>query len=252
MSRSVTITDIGKRRRINQDYVFASDEPVGILPNLYVVADGMGGHKAGDYASRFTVKNLVRILEIGKEASRGLTPEQLIETTLREVNSELRRIAASDENYYGMGTTIVVASVEGSTLRVWNVGDSRLYILSDRLHQITKDHSLVEEMVEAGSLTESGARRHPDRNVITRAIGAEDYLLIDCFTCTITDRDMILMCTDGLTNMLEDSGIEEILREDIPLEEKAARLVDEANRSGGRDNVTVLLADSLVDTEERI
>ena len=138
MSRSVTITDIGKRRRINQDYVFASDEPVGILPNLYVVADGMGGHKAGDYASRFTVKNLVRILEIGKEASRGLTPEQLIETTLREVNSELRRIAASDENYYGMGTTIVVASIEGSTLRVWNVGDSRLYILSDRLHQITK------------------------------------------------------------------------------------------------------------------
>ena len=250
MSRSYSITDIGRRRRINQDYVFASDEPVGNLKSLYVVADGMGGHKAGDYASRFTVKNLVGILDLGKEASRGLTPEQIVETTLREVNLQLRRVAASDENYYGMGTTAVIAMVDRDLLKVWNVGDSRLYLLSGSLRQITRDHSLVEEMVEAGSLTESGARRHPDRNVITRAVGAEDYLEIDSFNCLLRQGDLILMCTDGLTNMIEDRRIEEILKGGDSLKEKAERLVMEANANGGKDNITVLLIDPFDNKEE--
>ena len=250
MSRSYSITDIGRRRRINQDYVFASDEPVGNLKSLYVVADGMGGHKAGDYASRFTVKNLVGILDLGKEASRGLTPEQIVETTLREVNLQLRRVAASDENYYGMGTTAVIAMVDRDLLKVWNVGDSRLYLLSGSLKQITRDHSLVEEMVEAGSLTESGARRHPDRNVITRAVGAEDYLEIDSFNCLLRQGDLILMCTDGLTNMIEDRRIEEILKGDDSLKEKAERLVMEANANGGKDNITVLLIDPFDNKED--
>ena len=237
MPRSYSVTDIGRKRKMNQDYVFATDSPIGGLDNLYIVADGMGGHNAGEYASAFSVEELKDlIVELGQAEI-----EIILHRALQEVNRRLRTVAASDSRYYGMGTTIVIATVRGGILYVANVGDSRLYLKKNRLRQITVDHSLVEEMVLAGTLDQKNARTHPDKNVITRAIGAEDTLEIDFFREKVSDGNIVLMCSDGLTNMVEDSEIEEILGSSKSLEEAGGVLLSKANENGGADNISVLL-----------
>ncbi len=241
MVKGYSVTDIGQRRELNEDFSYLSNTAVGTLPNLYIVADGMGGHQAGDYASRYAVTRV-------KELSEAATPrplKEILDRALHVVNQELRTIASSDVHYAGMGTTMVAAVVKDDRLLVGNVGDSRLYLFHENhLHQITVDHSLVEEMVLAGGIDEARARTHPDKNIITRAIGAEDVLQIDFFSVALTEGDTILMCTDGLTNMLEDEEIAGILKTaDRSLAQKAEALVNAANQNGGRDNITVLLID---------
>ena len=222
---------------MNQDYVFATDSPIGGLDNLYIVADGMGGHNAGEYASAFSVEELKDlVVELGQAEI-----EIILHRALQEVNRRLRTVAASDSRYYGMGTTIVIATVRGGILYVANVGDSRLYLKKNRLRQITVDHSLVEEMVLAGTLDQKKARTHPDKNVITRAIGAEDTLEIDFFREKVSEGNIVLMCSDGLTNMVEDSEIEEILGSSRSLEDAGGKLLAKANDNGGSDNISVLL-----------
>lgn len=222
---------------MNQDYVFATDSPIGGLDNLYIVADGMGGHNAGEYASAFSVEELKDLVaELGQAEI-----EIILHRALQEVNRRLRTVAASDSRYYGMGTTIVIATVRGGILYVANVGDSRLYLKKNRLRQITVDHSLVEEMVLAGTLDQKKARTHPDKNVITRAIGAEDTLEIDFFREKVSEGNIVLMCSDGLTNMVEDSEIEEILGSSRSLEDAGGKLLEKANDNGGSDNISVLL-----------
>lgn len=222
---------------MNQDYVFATDSPIGGLDNLYIVADGMGGHNAGEYASAFSVEELKDlVVELGQAEI-----EIILHRALQEVNRRLRTVAASDSRYYGMGTTIVIATVRGGILYVANVGDSRLYLKKNRLRQITVDHSLVEEMVLAGTLDQKKARTHPDKNVITRAIGAEDTLEIDFFREKVSEGNIVLMCSDGLTNMVEDSEIEEILGSSKSLEDAGGKLLEKANDNGGSDNISVLL-----------
>lgn len=237
MPRSYSVTDIGRKRKMNQDYVFATDSPIGGLDNLYIVADGMGGHNAGEYASAFSVEELKDlVVELGQAEI-----EIILHRALQEVNRRLRTVAASDSRYYGMGTTIVIATVRGGILYVANVGDSRLYLKKNRLRQITVDHSLVEEMVLAGTLDQKKARTHPDKNVITRAIGAEDTLEIDFFREKVSEGNIVLMCSDGLTNMVEDSEIEEILGSSSSLEDAGGQLLEKANENGGSDNISVLL-----------
>ena len=237
MPRSYSVTDIGRKRKMNQDYVFATDSPIGGLDNLYIVADGMGGHNAGEYASAFSVEELKDlVVELGQAEI-----EIILHRALQEVNRRLRTVAASDSRYYGMGTTIVIATVRGGILYVANVGDSRLYLKKNRLRQITVDHSLVEEMVLAGTLDQKKARTHPDKNVITRAIGAEDTLEIDFFREKVTEGNIVLMCSDGLTNMVEDSEIEKILGSSSSLEDAGGQLLAKANDNGGSDNISVLL-----------
>lgn len=237
MPRSYSVTDIGRKRKMNQDYVFATDSPIGGLDNLYIVADGMGGHNAGEYASAFSVEELKDLVaELGQAEI-----EIILHRALQEVNRRLRTVAASDSRYYGMGTTIVIATVRGGILYVANVGDSRLYLKKNRLRQITVDHSLVEEMVLAGTLDQKKARTHPDKNVITRAIGAEDTLEIDFFREKVSEGNIVLMCSDGLTNMVEDSEIEEILGSSRSLEDAGGKLLEKANDNGGSDNISVLL-----------
>ena len=222
---------------MNQDYVFATDSPIGGLDNLYIVADGMGGHNAGEYASAFSVEELKDlVVELGQAEI-----EIILHRALQEVNRRLRTVAASDSRYYGMGTTIVIATVRGGILYVANVGDSRLYLKKNLLRQITVDHSLVEEMVLAGTLDQKKARTHPDKNVITRAIGAEDTLEIDFFREKVSEGNIVLMCSDGLTNMVEDSEIEEILGSSRSLEDAGGKLLEKANENGGSDNISVLL-----------
>lgn len=239
MIKSFSVTDIGKKRKLNQDFVYASQEPVGNLPNVFIVADGMGGHNAGDYASKCTVETMVREIRGCFEKN----PVRILGKAIRVANDQIRRRAREDEALYGMGTTVVAATCLGHYLQVANVGDSRLYIINDEIRQITRDHSLVEEMVRMGGIDRETARNHPDKNIITRAIGALDTVEIDFFHEELKPGDLVLMCSDGLTNMLEDEEIEKILKERISIEKRAEKLVEAANNNGGKDNIAVILID---------
>lgn len=235
--KTYSITDTGALREMNQDYFFASDDPVGNLPNLYIVADGMGGHKAGDYASRYTTQRMVASVS----RSPGEEPVTILQEAIATANKLLIEEAAEDETKRGMGTTLVAATILDGKLYVANIGDSRLYVINRDIRQITRDHSLVAEMVRIGEVNEADARIHPDKNIITRAIGAGEDVQADFFEIDLQENDRILLCTDGLTNMVEDDKIRDIILSDAPLEERAKLLVSTANRNGGRDNITVMI-----------
>ena len=239
MIKAVSKTDIGKLRQLNQDFVFTSIYPLGALDNLFLVADGMGGHKAGDYASKCAVETIIEMCS----KSRGKKVVTAISDAINEANTRIRRKAMEDVNMVGMGTTAVLATVSDETLTVANVGDSRLYLISDdkKITQITRDHSLVEEMVRMGGIDRVSARNHPDKNIITRAIGATGNVNIDFFEVPLRDRDIILMCSDGLSNMIEDNDILEIVSSDDNLDVIASRLINTANENGGSDNISVVL-----------
>ena len=210
---------------------------MGNLPNVFIVADGMGGHNAGDYASKVTVETMLAEMQSSFEKN----PTLIFRRAIEEANELIRRRAGEDKKLEGMGTTVVVASCMGRFLQVANVGDSRLYVVNREIRQITRDHSLVEEMVRMGGLDRADARNHPDKNIITRAVGAEDHVEPDFFTVELREGDTVLMCSDGLTNMLEDEEIRMIISDARDLVEKAERLVEAANANGGRDNISVIL-----------
>ncbi len=241
MFKTFSITDVGMKRKVNQDYVFTSEKPIGNLPNLFLVADGMGGHKAGDYASRYTVEMMCEVIERSPEKN----PEKILRQAIEAANEHIRKKALEDENLEGMGTTIVAATCLNKQLQVANVGDSRLYIIGKTIRQITKDHSLVEEMVRMGGMDRETARNHPDKNIITRAIGASDAVEIDFFNVELEPQDTVLMCSDGLSNMLEDEDIRMISEGQRDIVEKAEALVREANNRGGRDNISVVLIEPM-------
>ena len=238
--RVYSATDVGQKRKMNQDYVFVSKDPVGNLPNLFVVADGMGGHNAGDFASSHAVQILVD--EIRKDAD--FNPIKVLRHAIETANMEILERAQQDEALKGMGTTMVVATIVGHYAYVANVGDSRLYLIQGQIRQVTRDHSLVQEMVRMGELKPEEARNHPDKNIITRALGAERTVDIDFFDLKMEPDSTILMFSDGLSNMVEDSKIEEIIldkTEELP--RKGEELLEEANRNGGKDNIAVILVE---------
>ena len=237
MLKTFSITDIGKKRKLNQDYVYTSEMPVGNLPNIFIVADGMGGHNAGDYASKYTVETIVKEIAASPEKD----PEKILSKAIETANEQIIRLAMENVNLSGMGTTVVAATCMGTLLRVANVGDSRLYVVGDKITQITRDHSYVEEMVRMGEIDREAARNHPDKNIITRAIGAADTVDIDFFNVKLSPGEIILMCSDGLTNMLEDEEIRMILNGQRDIVEKAEQLVKAANDNGGKDNIAVVL-----------
>lgn len=235
--KTFSITDTGVTREMNQDYYFATDTNLGNLPNLFIVADGMGGHKAGDYASRHTIERVVA--SISRNSSEE--PVTIIQEAISKANELLVAESNEDETKSGMGTTLVIATLVGDKLIVANVGDSRLYVISDMFRQITRDHSLVDEMVRLGELNPSEARSHPDKNIITRAIGAQKNVKADFFEVELAKDDYVLMCTDGLTNMVRDEEILDIVRSEKEPEAIAHKLVRMANNNGGRDNITVTI-----------
>jgi protein phosphatase len=242
------MTDIGRVRTANQDYVYASTDPVGILPNLFLVADGMGGHKAGDYASRYISEHLV---EHVKQAGKSeIIP--LLREGIEKVNKMLYQESRDRAELNGMGTTLVAAVIEDSTMYVANVGDSRLYQIRNQLKQITRDHSYVEELVSLGQM-ERGSRDYREKkNIITRAVGTEEKLDIDFFEISLEPGDYILMCSDGLSNMLEDAEMEEIICSELELGEKAEKLITVANDNGGKDNIGVVLINPEIGREESL
>jgi protein phosphatase len=223
-------TDTGRRRRRNED-AFVCEPP------LFAVADGMGGAQAGEVASRLAAESL-REQELGGLSS----PEQTVEL-IREANRRVYAYSSENASARGMGTTMTVALVEGSVVTIGHVGDSRAYLLrDDQLTQLTQDHSLVAELVRSGRLSAKEAESHPRRSVITRALGTDSEVEVDVLSLRAQDRDIFLLCSDGLTSMVSDEEIARLLlsaRGD--LDDAGKKLIAAANQAGGEDNITVVL-----------
>jgi len=222
-------SDTGRKRRRNEDnYV--------VDPPLFAVADGMGGAQAGEVASKLAATALEDGDTAAHEGLEGVT--ELIQQANRRVYDR----ATSDPAASGMGTTMTVALVEGMTVVIGHVGDSRAYLLrGERMEQLTEDHSLVNELLKSGKLSEDEAQVHPQRSVITRAVGTDPDVDVDAFTVEAQEGDLFLLCSDGLTDMVEDEGILDLLyrhREDLDRAVKS--LVAAANRGGGEDNITAI------------
>ncbi|MBO4483793.1 MAG: Stp1/IreP family PP2C-type Ser/Thr phosphatase [Lachnospiraceae bacterium] len=236
--KAIALTNVGNKRSMNQDFYYCSDEPVGILPNLYIVADGMGGHNAGDFASRFSVERFVNLIRESKER----TPISAIEAALKTTNEELIAKAKTQREYEGMGTTFVMATLlSDGYLLIANIGDSRLYIVNDRIQQITEDHSLVGEMVRNGELKKDEARFHPQKNVVLRALSTRTVVSPDFYKIRVNRGDYILLCSDGLWEMVEEGELLKLVSEYEDVSDIAEKMVFMANENGGKDNITIIL-----------
>ena len=225
-------TDVGRKRETNQDYVYARTKPVGKLPNLFAVADGMGGHNAGDRASKCTVEILEREIEESTETNI----KDIIRQAIYKANEKIIEMAERDSKLEGMGTTLVVATIVHNMIYFANVGDSRLYLINHTITQLTKDHSLVEEMVRLGGIKPEEARNHPDKGVEP-----------DFFEHSLKKGDIILMCSDGLSNMIEDEEIFQIVKSGRDVVEITEDLIETANENGGKDNIGVVVIEPLAD-----
>ncbi|MCR5214623.1 MAG: Stp1/IreP family PP2C-type Ser/Thr phosphatase [Eubacterium sp.] len=234
---SIGRTDKGKKRSNNQDSIFVSDTPVGPLPNLYIVADGMGGHAAGDFASRYAISVVIDFIR--KSTIRS--PISLLKRAFVYASNELYKEADKDKEKFGMGTTMVAAVVMNKTLYVANIGDSRLYIVDDDIKQITMDHSLVEELIRNGQLDRNKGRNHPEKNIITRAMGSREEAMPDFFEVDMREGTRILLCSDGLSNMVEDDEIRDIVQDNQDLDDAVTSLISKANYYGGNDNISVII-----------
>ncbi len=232
-------TDIGMIRSINQDSIFFSDKRIGILPNLYIVADGMGGHQAGDYASAHAVSWFVEYVK----NCQYVNPITILKTGIAKVNGMLLQKASEHSELRGMGTTFVAAVIIDNKLYVANIGDSRLYVIGDEVKQITLDHSLVEELIRTGQLDRRRVRFHPEKNIITRALGTGNEAVPDFFEVILQREEKVLLCSDGLTNMVEDDEIGDIIMQKQFVDKICEQLVERANYYGGKDNIGVVVVE---------
>jgi PPM family protein phosphatase len=222
-------TDTGRQRRDNEDNAFAR-APV------FVVADGMGGAQAGEVASKIATETF----EQGLPDSGS--PEERLAERVREANHQIHELSRSDRERAGMGTTLTAAYVDDTSVAIAHVGDSRAYLFRDgTLERLTQDHSLVEELVRQGKLTPEQAAGHPQRSIITRALGPEANVEVDTWTYPVRAGDILLLCSDGLTTMISEDRVAEILGAAGSLDGTADALIDAANEAGGRDNITVVL-----------
>jgi protein phosphatase len=226
---TIAKTDTGRQRRENEDSALAQ-APV------FVVADGMGGAQAGEVASRIAVEAFAQGLPTSG------TPEQRLVARVQEANRRIFDVSRSERERAGMGTTLTAAYLDDSNLTIAHVGDSRAYLLREgSLQRLTQDHSLVDELVRRGKLTEEQAAEHPQRSIITRALGPEAEVEVDTWTYPVRAGDVLMLCSDGLTSMVPEDRVEEILASSDSLKTAAQALIDEANAAGGRDNITVVL-----------
>lgn len=236
MITATALTDIGRKRSVNQDYVYASAGKAGNFSGLYILADGMGGYHAGDVASRMLVEIMTGMIT---KSSQGSV--RALRSSIETANKIIYHKGKSEAEFEGMGSTVVAAIAEGNLLTVANVGDSRLYIIRDGLHQVTRDHSLVEQMVRDGELVRGSEEYKAKRHILTRAVGAEDSVDVDIFETELEDGDYVLMCSDGLTNMVDDDRLLSVVTGTGGVRYKAGTLVRMANENGGTDNIAVIL-----------
>ena len=229
VSQYARASDTGKKRRRNEDSFV-------VAPPLFAVADGMGGAQAGEVASKLAAAALEELEPGGESASETVT------ALIQEANRRVYERAASDPSTSGMGTTMTVAIVEGNAVTIGHVGDSRAYVVRDgKLEQLTEDHSLVNELLKSGKLSREEAEIHPQRSVITRAVGTDPDVDVDAFTVTAREGDIFVLCSDGLTDMVSDEDIlDTVERHRDDLDRVTKSLVSAANRGGGEDNITVV------------
>ncbi len=242
--RASGYTDVGKVREVNQDNFAAID-----LLGLYIVADGMGGHAAGEKASLSAVTTGIEVFSAydfetqklsGSDVT--LTIEDVIKVALKEANNRIIQSSISSIHLQGMGTTEVIAVYNKGRVYFGNVGDSRGYLITpEKIVQLTRDHSVVQDLKEQGLITEEEAKVHPYRNVITRCLGMQAEVEVDTFSLDLSVGDKIIMCTDGLTNLVTNEEIKDMVSSSDDLEAICKKLVDTANERGGHDNITVVL-----------
>jgi serine/threonine protein phosphatase PrpC len=222
-------TDVGRQRSANEDSLV-------LQPPFFAVADGMGGARAGEVASAIAAEAFEGASAAGEAAEAQLA------RILREANRRIYDLAVTDESRRGMGTTLTAAKVHDGEVSLGHVGDSRGYRMRDgELEQITRDHSLVAELERSGQITPEAAEHHPQRSIITRALGPEPDVEVDTYTLSAREGDLFLLCSDGLTSMLSDDEVAAILRTSATLDDAADALIKAANQSGGKDNITVVL-----------
>ena len=238
---------VGKVRKNNEDYCMGEIiQTEGDCIGIFALADGMGGHQKGEVASKIAVESIIDFLKENISQSGCIKMDYLddiIKQAYNYANKKIYAKALEDNSCEGMGTTLVVAVIYKNDVIIANVGDSRGYLLHNHdFRKITKDHSVVEELVNANLITEEEARRHPRRNQITRAMGAEEIIIVDIFREKLEKDDILLLATDGLTGCVEDESIKNIIEQDKGIKEICQDLINEANNNSGKDNISVILS----------
>lgn len=244
--RYEALSDIGNVRKVNEDFLGAELLDVsGKLTGIFVIADGMGGHNKGEMASKIAVENTIKLLK--EKIARGCSAEDtafVIESIIKsyeDSNSKIMQMASNNAEYKGMGTTLTTAVILHNKLYIGNVGDSRCYIFREnKLRRLTNDNSLVQELVFKGLITEDEARVHPQRNLITRAVGLDEVLKVDIYENEVAKGDQILLTTDGLTSMITSEDIQNVLTSSKSITDNCLVLVEKAKSNGGSDNISII------------
>ncbi len=237
------LTDIGLKRETNEDFISLPNEKEGI--KLFILADGMGGANAGEVASKTAtkfVRDYIRSHFIEIERNKEEL-ERIIRDSIIEANKKVIELAKNNPDYKGMGTTLIVVLIYRGRIHIGHVGDSRVYRLRQNIfRQITKDHSYVQELVKQGTISQEEAKSHPQKNILLKAIGGDEDIKPDVITKGFVKGDIILICSDGLTNMVDDKYIYEIIMQNMyDVNVACKKLIDKANRNGGLDNVSAII-----------
>ena len=230
------VSDVGLKRTLNEDFASYLEKEEF---KIYVVADGMGGHNAGEVASQMAAERIVSYVD---ERFSSSNERNLIEEAVKKVNTDIFNFSNTNEKLSGMGTTITVCFITKEFIHIANVGDSCCFaIRNNEIKKITKDHSLVQELVDSGTISEKEAENHPKKNIITRALGTSSSVSVDVFELDNNEYELYILCSDGLTNELTKEEILQIVTEEKDYMKSADKLVALAKANGGRDNITVLL-----------
>lgn len=232
-------TNVGKIRKINQDYVYINNESIGSLDNLYIVADGVGGHKAGEIASESAIDFFEQFI-YETEDDEVL---DLLVSALAYANEQVFKLSKTNKEYENMGTTLLATTIKNNKIFVAHVGDCRLYgIRNNKIAQMTSDHTYAMDLFKAGIISREEAENSKDSNVLTRALGTEKNVKADALFCDVFKDDIFIMCSDGLSDMVTDDEIFKIAsNSNISIEEKVESLIQSANDNGGKDNIAVIV-----------
>ncbi len=235
-------TDVGKLRKVNQDYVYINNEPIGSLDNLYIVADGVGGHKAGEIASESAIDFFEQFI-YETEDDEVL---DLLVSALAYANEQVFKLSRSSKQYENMGTTLLAATIKDNRIFIAHVGDCRLYgIRNNKIAQMTSDHTYAMDLFKAGVISREEAENSKDSNVLTRALGTEKSVKADALFCDVYEDDIFVMCSDGLSDMITDDEILKIAsNKEITTDQKVDCLIQRANDNGGKDNIAVIIIEN--------
>ena len=235
-------TDVGKLRKVNQDYVYINNEPIGSLDNLYIVADGVGGHKAGEIASESAIDFFEQFI-YETEDDEVL---DLLVSALAYANEQVFKLSRSSKQYENMGTTLLAATIKDNRIFIAHVGDCRLYgIRNNKIAQMTSDHTYAMDLFKAGVISREEAENSKDSNVLTRALGTEKSVKADALFCDVYEDDIFVMCSDGLSDMITDDEILKIAsNNEITTDQKVDCLIQRANDNGGKDNIAVIIIEN--------